>query len=319
MKSRAIAHPNIAFIKYWGNRDHDLNLPVNGSLSMNLGALTTCTDIEFDNSIPADALILNDQKISGSSLERVGNFLDHFRKLSGKNWKAKVISRTNFPVGAGIASSASGFAALAVAAAKALELNLSQTELSRLARLGSGSACRSIPGGFVEWQSGRSDQESYAVSIASHDHWDLVDCIAIIQTDHKSITSKQGHTTAHTSPLQEARISGADIRLKTCREAILDQDFQALSSVIELDSNLMHAVMMTSNPSLFYWKPASLQIMKLIPEWRKEGLEVCYTLDAGPNVHAICTRNSMQEISKRLGMIDGVKKVIQSPPGGPAG
>src|SRR5574340_1357037 len=145
----ALAHPNIAFIKYWGNRDDDLRLPLNGSISMNLAELYTRTRVRFDPALPADSFTLNATPQTGPRLERVVRFLDILRKQSGKPWHAQVESINNFPTGAGIASSAAGFAALALAGSTALGLELNEAQLSALARRGSGSACRSIPAGYV--------------------------------------------------------------------------------------------------------------------------------------------------------------------------
>ncbi len=163
----ASAHPNIALIKYWGNRDNALRLPANGSISMNLAGLETCTRVTWkvQSETDDDSLTINDSTVTGPGLQRVSAFLDLVRQMAGIEWRADVSSQNNFPAGAGIASSASAFAALALAATKAAGLELSEQELSRLARRGSGSACRSIPGGFVEWQAGTGDQDSFAFSI----------------------------------------------------------------------------------------------------------------------------------------------------------
>jgi diphosphomevalonate decarboxylase len=190
--------------------------------------------------------------------------------------------------------------------------------LSRLARRGSGSASRSIPGGFVEWRAADEDEDSFATSIASADYWDLVDCIAIVSEEHKSVGSTQGHSLAGTSPLQVARVQSAPQRLDICRSAILHRDFAALAQVVELECHLMHAVMMTSQPALFYWLPASVAIMHEIREWRAKGLSVCYTLDAGPNVHVLCAAQAADDVSGRLQLINGVIRVLRSGPGGPA-
>ena len=162
----ALAHPNIAAIKYWGNRDDALRLPINGSISINLDGLFTRTSISFQSSLPFDELIINGREVAGSALERVSLILDLVRKMAGIKEQAEIVSENNFPSGAGIASSASAFAALALAASKAAGLDLSERALSRLARRGSGSAARSIPNGFVEWQMGTSDEDSFAYSIA---------------------------------------------------------------------------------------------------------------------------------------------------------
>jgi diphosphomevalonate decarboxylase len=315
----AIANPNIAFIKYWGNRNDVLRLPVNGSISMNLEGLFTRTTVQFDAALAQDELVFNNTPTSGPALARVAWLLDIVREMAAERCFAQVTSENNFPTGAGIASSASAFAALALAASRAIGLELDEHELSRLARRGSGSASRSIPGGFVEWLPGDSEVDSYAVSIAPHDHWDLVDCIAVLQTGHKPVGSTQGHAIAHTSPLQAARVAQAPERLDSCRRALLECDFSAFAQVVELDSNLMHAVMMTSTPPLFYWEPISLDLIKAIPQWREEeGWEVCYTLDAGPNVHVICGAAFAGRVKARLKSIPGIHQVLTAAPGGSA-
>ncbi|MEJ5201129.1 MAG: diphosphomevalonate decarboxylase [Anaerolineales bacterium] len=319
MSASAIASPNIAFIKYWGNRDDQLRLPSNGSISMNLDGLFTQTTVTFNPDLEKDTLVLNDQVADQQATSRVSHFLDLVRKLADVNLKAHVYSKNNFPIGAGIASSASAFAALSLAATAALGLELSEAELSRLARRGSGSACRSVPGGYVEWLAGQSDADSYAVSIASPDHWALGDCIAIVQVEHKPIGSSQGHLLANTSPLQHARVEDSPRRIRLCREAILRRDFEAFANITELDSTLMHAVMMTSDPPLFYWSPVTLEIMTTVTRWRREkALPVCYTVDAGPNVHVICEESSSEIIREKLLQIPGVLHVLSAKPAGPA-
>ena len=161
-------------------------------------------------------------------------------------------------------------------------------------------------------------EDSYAISIAPADHWDLVDCIAIVQSGHKPIGSTEGHALAGTSLFQAVRVADAPRRLDVCRQAILQRDFSALADVVELDSNLMHAVMMTSTPSLLYWEPASVAIMKAVPAWRGKGIPVCYTLDAGPNVHVLTTSAYSSRLVEYLGDIPGVTNVLYAAPGGPA-
>jgi diphosphomevalonate decarboxylase len=314
----ATANPNIAFIKYWGNRDNPLRLPSNGSISMNLDGLYTRTRVSFDLALEADAFLLDGQLVFGPGLQRVSAFLDLVRQQAGMNTRARVESSNNFPMGAGIASSASAFAALSLAASAAAGLDLSEIELSRLARRGSGSACRSVPGGFVEWQAGEDDESSYAFSIAPPEHWDLVDCIAVVSREHKQTGSTEGHALAGSSALQDSRLADAPRRLDCCRRAILERDFSAFAEIVELDSNLMHAVMMTSTPPLIYWQPATLAVMHSVVEWRQSGMPVCYTIDAGPNVHVLCLSQIALQVVKSLQEIPGVGSVRTSPPGGPA-
>jgi diphosphomevalonate decarboxylase len=314
----AISFPNIAFIKYWGNRDALLRIPANGSISMNLGGLFTRTQVTFDPSLTSDALWLNEQRQSGAAFNRVHMHLERIRRLAGITLFAEVVSSNNFPMGTGIASSASAFASLTRAACAAAGLELDQRQLSRLARTGSGSACRSIPGGFVEWQAGESDLDSYAFSLAPADHWALADCIAIISQEHKLTGSTEGHALADTSPLQAARLAQVPHHLDLCRRAILEKDFDQFAQVTEMDSNLMHAVIMTADPPLVYWEPATLQVMKSVNAWRKSGIPAFYTIDAGPNVHVICEAGVSDKIEERLGEIPGVKQVLRASVGGPA-
>ncbi len=314
----AQAHPNIAFIKYWGNRNNTLRLPMNGSISMNLDGLSTRTTVSFQPSLPFDELIINGREVTGPGLDRVSYILDIIRGMADIHERAEVMTGNNFPSGAGIASSASAFAALALAGSTAAGLNLSEPELSRLARRGSGSASRSIPGGFVEWQVGTTDDDSFSFSIAPADHWKLADCIAIVSASHKKTGSTEGHSIAPTSPLQAVRVADAPRRLEICRNAILNKDFDTFASIVELDSDIMHSVMMTSTPALHYWKPASLEVMHNVREWRSAGIPACYTVDAGPNVHVICPEEQAQTVEKRLREIPGVEKVLVARAGGPA-
>lgn len=313
----ALSHPNIAFIKYWGNRDQQLRIPENGSISMNLGGLTTRTSVTFLPSLENDELILAGKAISGPALQRVSAFLTRVRVMANLNLFARVESANNFPTGAGIASSASAFAALSLAASQAAGLVLTEKELSRLARTGSGSACRSVPGGFVEWQAGSDDLTSYAFSIAPPEHWDLVDCIAIVSHSHKPTGSTEGHQLARSSPLQECRLADVERRLDQCRTAICEKQFHLLAEVVEQDSNMMHAVMLTSCPSLIYWEPATLEIMKNVIEWRQSGLPVFYTIDAGANVHVLCLSPALKKVRMLIKKIPGVLHVLTAPAGGP--
>ena len=314
----ARACPNIAFIKYWGDQDPCLRIPANGSLSMNLAGLHTETRVTFEAALPADTLVINGQPILGIGLQRVADLLDCVRQMAGVGLYARVDSSSNFPIGAGIASSAAAFAALSLAASAAAGLPLSERELSRLARSGSGSACRSVPGGFVEWQAGSTDEDSYAFSIAPREHWALVDCIVIVSQAHKPVGSTAGHALALTSPIQAARVADAPRRLEICRQAILQRDFPTFAEMIELDSNLMHAIMITSTPPLLYWQPATLAVMHAVPRWRQDGLPAAYTIDAGPNVHVLTPAQSAGEVTERLGRIPGVQQVLTASPGGPA-
>lgn len=309
MKAIVRAYSNIAFIKYWGNKDDNLRLPLNSTLSMNLHGVSTDTKVEWLSELSGDILMLNGQEAESSALERVSEHLDFIRNRLNISSYALVESTNNFPMGAGIASSASSFAALTLAATHSAGAELTERELTTIARLGSGSASRSIPEGFVMWHEGDDHETSYAESIAPAEHWNLIDVIGIVSKAHKKTGSRVGHTTAKTSDLQVARIAHANERFEICKEAVLNKDFQTFANVVELDSNMMHAVMMTSNPRLMYWSPVSLTIMQAVQEWRSEGLKVCYTLDAGPNVHCICEKEDADVVRERLKTISGVMDV----------
>lgn len=312
----AVAHPNIAFIKYWGNADDMLRLPVNSTISMNLDGLETKTTVIWSGDLATDQLILNGSPQSGAPLQRVVTHLDLLRQRLDINTHALVESTNNFPTGAGIASSAAAFAALTVAGAAAAGASLSERELTTLARRGSGSAARSVPTGFVEWHAGNTNEASYAESFAPPDYWDIVDIIAVVSREHKEVGSTAGHRSAATSDLQATRVAGAPERFNICRQAILDRDFATFAEVVEHDSNLMHAVMMTSRPPLFYWLPPTLTVIDTVRRWRdQEGLQVCYTLDAGPNVHCVCVRKDAQKVSTKLRALSEVLGVLSAAPG----
>ena len=297
-KAIARAHSNIAFVKYWGNRDERQRLPANSSISMNLDSLYTQTAVTWGTK--SDTLTINGKNASYSALTRVSNHLDEIRERFNLSDKASVESVTNIPLGAGIASSAAAFAAMTVAATVAAGILCDEATLSTIARLGSGSAARSIPSGFVSWKTGDTHETSYAQSIASPQHWELSDVIAIVNAGEKAVSSHQGHLASVTSPLQSARINSAEERFLLCEQAILARDFDALARVTEIDSNAMHAVMMTSMPPLIYWLPESLSVMQAVVTWRKKGIPVCYTLDAGPNVHCVCTKEYAPTVQKLL-------------------
>jgi diphosphomevalonate decarboxylase len=279
---------------------------------MNLAALTTTTTVEFRSDLADDVVTIDDVEATGSARERVIAHLDRVRALANINAKASVISHNNFPAGTGLASSASAFAALTAAACVAAGLQLSADALSRLARRASGSACRSVPGGFVLWDACDEDDCSFGRTIAPADHWDLTDVIAIVESAHKATGSTEGHALADTSPFQAVRVASTPGRLECCKAALLSRDFPALADVIEEDTLAMHAVMMTSAPSLLYWRPATLAVMQAVRAWRKDGLPVGFTIDAGPNVHCICTAQVVPQVEDLVRAIPGVQHVLVS-------
>lgn len=306
---------NIAFVKYWGRRDHALRLPLNGSISMNLDAATTTTTVAFDPALDADQVTILGAETSAQAARRVSEHLDRVRALAEINTRARVVSQNSFPMGTGIASSASAFAALTAAACAAAGLSVDERALSILARLGSGSACRSIPAGFVEWHAGADSETSYAETIAPPEHWDLRDLIAIVQTAHKDVGSTKGQTMIDTSPFAAARLDAAERALPVVRRAILECDFEAFGEETEQEALRMHALALTTRPSVLYWQPETVRVMHAIRAWRAEGVRAYFTIDAGANVHVLCQGADADEIAARLGALDGVREVLANRPG----
>lgn len=314
-RATATSCANIAFVKYWGRKDHALRLPLNASISMNLDRATTTTTVQFDPALAADQVMIEGVDVTPEAAQRVSQHLDRVRSLAVMQTRARVVSRNSFPMGAGIASSASAFAALTAAACAAAGLRLSERELTILARLGSGSACRSIPAGFVEWHAGDTSNESYAEQIAPPEHWDLRDLIAIVQTEHKKVGSTKGHELVDPSPFAQARLAEAERALPVIRDALLAHDFMTFGEETEQEAIRMHAVAMTSRPGLLYWSPETVRIMHAVHDWRAEGLASYFTIDAGANVHVLCLGDTASVIETRLRALPGVQDVIANRPG----
>lgn len=323
MKSSAIAHSNIAFIKYWGRSQHhdpSLNIPSNDSVSMTKYGLTkgthlqTITTIYFSDGYEEDIAILDREVVKGRKMERILSVVNSLREKAGVKYNFKMKSENDFPTQAGLASSAAGFAALAIAATNALGLSLSKEEISTYARLGSGSAARSVHGGFVYWDKGNSHETSYAEQICGPNNFDMNAVIAVIHEGKKDITSDAGHELAKTSIFNEVRIKKSQEQAVEIRKAILDDDFSKVGKIAEKNCMYMHAVMMTSEPSLFYWHPDTLRVIKTIQRKRGEGLKSYFTIDAGPNVHTFCWPEDRDEIQKMLEEIKGVDKTIPVEP-----
>lgn len=314
-KVTAISCANIAFIKYWGRKDHALRLPLNSSISMNLDHATTTTTVVFDPKLEADQVVIEGAESVEQAGRRVSEHLDRIRAMADLQMHARIASRNSFPMGAGIASSASAFAALTVAGCAAAGLELDERQLTIIARLGSGSACRSIPAGFVEWYTADTSDGSYAEQIAVPDHWDLRDLIAIVQTEHKKVGSTKGHEMAQASPFADVRLAEAERALPIIRRAILERDFVTFGEETEQEAIRMHAVALTSRPSVLYWSPATVRIMQAVRDWREDGLAVYFTIDAGANVHVLCQGADAMTLEAELRALPGLSDVISNRPG----
>ena len=315
MKVTAIAPANIAFIKYWGRKDEELRLPTNGSISMNLSNLLTTTTVEFSSRYKKDEILINNE-INKKENEKIERFLDKVRQIAKTNSRAKVVTKNNFLKSGGLASSASGFAALAMAATVSIGLNLSEKELSILARIGSGSACRSIPDGFVKWVEGRDNQSSFAQSIFAPDYWNILDIVVVTQTENKKVTSTDGHKLVKTSPFFQKRLRNIKNKIKKIKGYIKQKDFIKFGELVEREALELHAIMLTSNPPILYLQPKSIEIIRAVWQWRSEGLSVYFTIDAGPNIHLICQEKDQKRLIDKLQKIKDIKYIINSPANG---
>ena len=317
-KATAIANANIALVKYWGKRNKELILPYNGSISMTCDGLFTTTTVEFSDKYSQDLVIINDEELKKDEKDILGH-LERIRKMAGIKEKARVVSESNFPVAAGLASSASGLAALTLAAAKAAGLNLDQKELSILTRQGSGSACRSIYGGFVEWLRGEKEDgsDSYAEQIVDKNYWPEFRMIVTILTEEKKkVGSRAGMAqTVETCPYYQGWLKTVGEDLKIVREGILERNFTKVGLQAEYNCLKMHALMMTTKPAIIYWEPATMEIIQNVINWREQGLECYFTIDAGPNVKVLCLEKDEKEINQRLSRLKGVIKTIITKPG----
>lgn len=315
MKATAEARANIALIKYWGRADNALNLPLTPTISLTVDKLVTRTTVEADPALRADTLSINGAPQAGAPLERVARHLDELRKRAGSTTRCRVSSENSFASSAGLASSASAFAALTVAGFAALGARVDAREASTYARLGSGSAARSLFGGFVEWRAGRTHEESFAEPLAPASHMDLHDVVVVLSEGEKKVGSTEGHALADTSPLQPGRLARVPALLARVREGIAARDLDALGAAAEEDALLMHAVMMTSRPSLLYWNEGTLRGLHAVRAWREEGVGVYATIDAGPNLHLLCLGKDAREVERRARETLAPVQVIDCAPG----
>ncbi|MCP3140800.1 diphosphomevalonate decarboxylase [Pyxidicoccus xibeiensis] len=320
MKATALAHPNIALVKYWGKRDDALILPHQSSLSLTLSPLSVTTTVEFG--VGGDHVELNGHTAKGSERERVLRLLEAVRAgVKSDLGPAKVVSRGDFPMAAGLASSAAGFAALAVAGRAAAGLPAEPKAASILARMGSGSACRSVQGGFVEWQRGeRPDgEDSFAVQRFDAAHWpELRMVVAVLDRGEKEVKSRDGMKhTVDTSPYYPAWVKDAEVEVPQAREHISRRDLQALGELCERNAWRMHATAFAANPPLCYLNSQTLGLIQHLREQRKKGMPVWFTLDAGPNP-VLLTDAAHEVAAEALARACGAVDVIRCVPGGDA-
>jgi len=309
------AHTNIALIKYWGKKDEELIIPMNNSLSLTLDAFYTDTHVTFDNALTSDELYLDDKLQDFTALKKVKTVLDLVRKKAGITSKARVQSYNHVPTAAGLASSASGLAALAGAASLAAGLDLSSEDLSKLARRGSGSASRSIYGGFAEWQKGSSDEASYAVPVDDAD-WDIGMLFIIVSDKKKEVSSREGMSrTVRTSPFYQGWLDTLDDDLTGMKQAIKQQDIHEVGVIAERNALKMHATTLGARPPFTYWSQGSMKAMEAVRSLREKGYAVHFTMDAGPNVKLICRQSQLEEIKTHLLKDFAESQLISAKPG----
>lgn len=302
--STAIAQPNFALIKYWGKVNEELIIPSTGSLSLTLDIYPTITTVELIEDYPHDTATLDGVTLSGNELGRIETVMQVVRDISGRTERAVITSTNSVPTAAGLASSASGFAALALAAATAYGLKLDRSQLSRIARRGSGSASRSIFDGIVRWNAGDSDETSQAEQL----HWQgdrLAMVIVIVSARRKSISSRLAMSlTAETSPYYTAWVNSNTELLAQATMAVHEANFRQLGELTELSTMRMHATMLAASPAIRYLAGKSIDIFDLVQLMRSEGLEGYATADAGPNVKILCRAADAEEIATRIRQTD---------------
>ncbi|MHC5375135.1 diphosphomevalonate decarboxylase [Enterococcus sp. LJL120] len=316
-QGKARAHTNIALIKYWGKADQELIIPMNSSLSLTLDAFYSETQVTFSKEFTADSFYLNGAVQSAAENKKIIQFLNRARKLGKTTDFAKVESQNFVPTAAGLASSASGLAALAGACNEALDLQMTPTELSRFARKGSGSACRSIFGGFAEWQKGDSDETSFAVPIEAAG-WEneLAMIFILINDQQKDVSSRDGmQRTVETSVFYDGWLKAVNEDIETAKKAIAQKDFKLLGETTEANGLKMHATTLGAQPPFTYWSPNSLVAMNRVRELRTAGFDCYFTMDAGPNVKILTKKNQVPALIEELKQTFSPEQIISAAAG----
>jgi len=316
-RATAVAHPNIALAKYWGKRDYGHNLPAVPSLSVTLAGMATTTTVTFDPALAADGLTLAGEEVSGRPLARVSGLLDRVRAASGITDRAIVLSSNDFPTAAGLASSASAFAALALAASAAAGLDRGEDRISDLARKTSVSAARSALGGFCELRAGLpGDEDLWATPVAPADHLALRVVVAVTREGPKPTLSTEGMLhTQRTSPFYPAWVDTAPALAARVREAVLARDLEALGVAAEESALRMHACAIAACPGLVYWAGATVDVMDEVRRLRKGGALAYFTIDAGPHVKVLTTPEQEDAVARALSAVPGVTRVLHTRPG----
>ena len=296
----ARAYTNIALIKYWGKKNQTLKLPYTNSLSLTLDRFytdTKATIIDRDE----DVIYLNNTLLTHTQNKRIVNYLNTIRQFYSFNEHFRIDSVNHVPTSAGFASSASGFAALAAAINSSKNLQLDRRHLSILARNGSGSASRSIYGGFVEWNAGTDNESSYAEPIDETPDIDIAILSVVINSQQKKISSTVGmENSVKSSPFYSNWVTLVASEIKEIKQAIAKKDVAKIGEISEHNAMSMHALTLSANPPFTYFAPETLRILQIIQQLRQKGILAYATIDAGPNVKIICTKNSIKTVQKYI-------------------
>ncbi len=308
----AVAHSNIALVKYWGKREGIGNYPAVPSLALTLDAFNTRTQVVFDRHLNQDEFVLNAAPSQGRSLQRVVGLLDAVRDAAKLDVCARVASINNFPTASGLASSASGFAALALAAVNAAQLRWDASAVSALARACSASAARSIFGGWTTLLAGAE----HAVAFAPSNEWEIALIVAVTETGPKGVSSTEAmNRCAATSPCYSAWLEVAPRIFERACQAIRRRDIEALGQCMEESTLLMHATMLSARPPVIYLAPATLSVINEIRSRRTTTTPAFFTTDAGAHVKVLTLAKHAPEVSGWLARLPGVNQVVICRPG----
>jgi diphosphomevalonate decarboxylase len=315
--SRAVACANIALAKYWGKRDVALNLPAVPSLSLTLEGLETHTEVTLLDDALDDRVTLDGSPASSKEAARVSAMLERIRVLSGSELRAQVVTENRFPTASGLASSASGFAALAGAACAAYGLEADDALLSRLARASSASAARSIHGGFVRLPAGIEGDDSLAATpLFGPDHWDVRLVIAVVTGARKKVGSTEGMERSRlTSPFYDAWLEAAPRLEATIADGVAQRDLDIVGPRMEESTLAFHACAMASSPAVIYLAPVTLAVLERVRALRDEGVAAYATMDAGPHVKILCEARDEARVLEAARAVEGVLRVQSCRPG----
>lgn len=307
MKATAIAHPIQGLIKYHGLKNPNLRIPFHDSISVCAGALRTTTTVETDEALKEDLIIVNGRRIRGGDRERVETVLNSLKTMAGYSGHFKIVSKNSITAGKGLGFSASGFAALGLAASASLDLDIDYISLCETVRLGAGSATRSLAGSFAIWYANKNGR-SYAEQLVSPEALDLAMVIVPISS---IIRTDEAHFEVLTSPLFEARLKHIADIVESMKNAIKRGDIPTIGRLAEEDSLNLHAITMTGKSRIILWEPQTVRIIKEVVRMHHEGVAAWYSMDTGPSVFINTSKDHVEKVVSRLRKLK-LSKIIVS-------